>query len=793
MFKNYFKIGWRNLFRQKAYSLFNLFGLALGISCALLLTLHIKEELGYEKSFSNHSNLYRVVSNEWSKSSPPMSYEMQKFFPEVKSICRFAEAGREVVSYEKEKAFEFDGFFADSSVIGMFDMKPVVGNAMDALSDPTAVVITRSMAEKLFGKQDPISKKLNFEGRDDYFVRAVVEDLPRNTHLKFDFLFSMRKFYQEVPTNWLESRGWMFGWTYVQFKDEAAHDKAVARFRDFWMRFKADNPNKNEVEAEAAQMRFQPITDIHLKSNLIQEMGPNSNVLYVYILMAVELLILVIACINFINLFTTQALKRMKEVAVRKVLGAQKSQLVTQFLFEAFILTLLAGALAVVIYQMAIPFYNAIADKDASWKSIFTAGNLSILSAILLFTGLMSGLFPALFISNFQPAESLKSTRTPKSSASFLRKGLVVFQFVVAGFLIITTILIYRQIKLFHNTQLGFNKDQVMVVKMYGQLYKQLTDHPEMMKNELMSNPNILQVGRASNIIGDDLSVESVTPVNPVPNKEYPTVRVFRVDEHYIDLLGIQMKEGRNFSRQFNDSASFILNEKAIEALGIKDPMNNSVINNTRNLQGRIVGVMKDFHFASLHSQIEPLVLEFKPEWAGNMLLKVRPTNIDATIAFLKSKFDKIAPGTLFSYGFLDERISGLYKKEDNVSQVLKIFAVLSILISCLGLFGLAAYSAETRTKEIGIRKVIGAGVANLVTLMSKDFVALVLIGNVIAWPLAWYAMHEWLQSFSYRIDIGWGVFAFSFLLTLFIALLTISYHCIKTAVANPVKSLRTE
>jgi putative ABC transport system permease protein len=793
MIRNYFKIGLRNLFRQKAYSFFNLFGLALGISCALLLTLHIKEEMGYEKNFSDYANIYRVVSNEWSKTSPPMSYEMQEFFPEVKSICRFAEGGRDVVNFDGEKNFECTSLFADSSVVDMFDLKSVIGNPKDALSDPTGIVITRSTSGKFFGKGNPINKKLNFNGKDDYFVRAVVEDLPDNTHLNFDILFSMRKFYQEVPRNWLENKGWMFGWTYVQFNNEAAHNKALARFSDFWLKFKAEDPNRKEVMEEAAQMRFQPITDIHLKSNLIQEMGPNSNVLYVYILIAVEFLILVIACINFINLFTTQALKRMKEVAVRKVLGAQKSQLIAQFLFEAFILTILAGVLALVIYQVAMPFYNSIAGKSVSWTAIFTPGNLTILAAIILFTGLASGLFPALFISNFHPAESLKSTKTPRSSANYLRKGLVVFQFVVAGFLIISTILIYQQIRLFHNTELGFNKDQVMVVNMYGKFYKQLTDHPELIKSELLVNPNIIEVGRSSNVIGDDLSVESVTPVNAVPNKEYPTVRVYRVDEHYIDLLGINLKEGRNFSRSFNDSASFILNEKAVQALEIKDPLNASIINNTRNLQGKIVGVMKDFHFTSLHNQIEPLVLEFKPEWAGNMLVKIRPTNIEATIAFLKSKFNKIAPGTLFSYGFLDERISGLYKKEDNMSQVLKIFAVLSIMISCLGLFGLAAYAAETRTKEIGIRKVIGAGVGNLVTLMSKDFVVLVLLGNIIAWPLAWYAMHKWLQAFTYRIEIGWGVFAISFVLTLLIAMVTISYHCIKTAVANPVNSLRTE
>ena len=793
MLKNYFKIAWRNLFRQRTYSLFNLLGLSLGISCALLLTLHIKQELSYEKEFPNHKLIYRCVSTEWSKSSPPLAGELIKNFPEIKRVTRIASYGEPVVNYGPEKKGISKGYFADSSIIDMFSLKPVLGNPRAALSEPFAIVITRSMSEKYFGKEDPIGKKLLFQNKEEAWVKAVIEDLPKNSHLQFDFLGSMNTFYKYVPENWTSNRGWMFGWTYVQFKSEADYEIAKKKMKTFWMNYRNDFNNEKDREQDALSQRLQPLTDIHLKSDLIQEMGPNSNIIYIYILIAVEILILLIACINFINLFTTQALKRLKEVAVRKVLGAQKTQLILQFLGEAFLLTLMAGIVAVIIYEAVIPFYNSITGKEVSRFEILSAGNFYILFGIILFTGLLSGLFPALFISSFQPAESLKSTKIPKSSASMLRKGLVVFQFIVAGFLIISTILIYQQMNLFHNKQLGFDKEQVMVLNLYGNLRDEFLSHPEVIKNEILSNPDIVAVGRSSDVIGDDLSVEQVIPTHAPDGKQYPTVRVYRIDENYLNVLGIKLKEGRNFSKEFNDSAAFILNEKAVRDLEIKNPLGTEIENQTNNLRGKIVGVVKDFHFSSLHNQIEPLVLEYRPKSGGNLFIKIRAGKTLATIDFLKKKVEAISPGTLFSYGFLDDKIAGLYQKEDNMSHVLKLFCGLSIILSCLGLFGLAAHAAEIRTKEIGIRKVIGAGTGTLLRLLSKDFVILVFIGNIIAWPLAWYAVSKWLQEFTYKVNISWWVFVISMIGTLLIAVITISYHCIKTAKANPVRALKTE
>jgi putative ABC transport system permease protein len=347
--------------------------------------------------------------------------------------------------------------------------------------------------------------------------------------------------------------------------------------------------------------------------------------------------------------------------------------------------------------------------------------------------------------------------------------------------------------QLFKTKKLGFDKDQVLIAKLYGKFKEKLITNPDVLKNEILKNPDIITVAKASNIIGDDLSVESVTPTDAPSGKNFPSVKVMRIDENYIPALNIQIKEGRNFSTAFGDSASFIINEKAAAALELKDPLNHTVVNNTMNVKGKIVGVIKDFHFASLHHQIEPLVLEYRPWWTGTMLVKIKAGKTQEAIHFLKTKIAEISPNTLFSYGFLDENIANLYSKEDNMSGILKVFAGLAIIISCLGLFGLIAHASETRTKEIGIRKVIGATLGNLVGLLSKDLIILVLIGNLIAWPIAWYAINKWLQEFTYKIEIGWTVFVMSALITIIIAVLTIAYHCLKTANANPVKSLRTE
>ncbi|GAB3316504.1 ABC transporter permease [Larkinella ripae] len=795
MIRNYFKIAIRNLLKQRVYSVFNLVGLALGISCGLLLTLHIKEELSYEKDFPNHERIYRAATTEWSKSQPPLAGEMKAFFPDIEHIVRFVGRGTQVVSSAFNQQGESTGFFADSTAVPIFSLKPVVGDPVRALTEPGSMVISRSMATRFFGQRDPLGRKLIFDNKEELFVRAVIEDLPHNTHLKFDYLVSMPTFNNSVPEDLKNNKGWMFGWTYVLFRDKTAVAKAEKRLPDFYLKYYAPTTeaDRKDKMAFAATARFQPLTDIHLKSNLIQEMGPNSNILYVYIFLAVEVLILIIACVNFINLFTTQALKRAKEVGMRKVLGARKTQVIGQFLGEAFILTLLASLVAVVIYELALPFYNSIAGRQVAGWEILRPENLLTIGLIVLFVGLLAGLFPSLFIARFEPITSLKADKLPKSSANVLRKSLIVVQFVVSAFLIISTVLIAQQMKLLRNQQLGFDKEQVLTVKLYGNLREKLLLNPALFKNELLQHSSILAVGQSSNLIGDDLSVETVTPLNPPAGSEYPPVKVSRVDEDYLNVLRIKLKEGRNFSRQFNDSASFIINEKTARLLGLKNPVGEIVVNHAMHLQGKIIGVIRDYNFASLHNQVEPLVLEYRPKWSGNLLVKIKAGDPQETIAFLKNTVEKLAPNTLFQYSFLDERVAALYSKEDRMSQILNVFAGLAIVISCLGLFGVVAHESKIRTKEIGIRKVLGASVGSLVSMLAGSFLKLVLLGILIASPLTWYATDQWLQGFAYKVDIQWWIFVLAGIVILAVALLTVALQSIQSALMNPVRSLRSE
>ncbi len=602
MLKSIFHAAIRNLSRQKAYSLFNLTGLALGIACGLLLSLHIREELSYEKQFSKHERIFRMVSTEWSKSSPPLAGELLKFYPEIKSIARFAESGRNVFRTQANKQTEASGYFADSSAVKVFDFTGVAGDPVKALSEPFSVVITESLAKKLFGKDNPLQQALVLNDKDTIWVRAVIKDPVGNSHLSFDYLQAMTTFYKYVPQKWLDNRGWMFGWTYVLFNRKDDVNAAKNRLKDFYAKYWAGTGTEKEIAEEAAKTRFQPLTDIHLKSDLIQEMGPNSNILYIYIFVAVEVLILLIACVNFINLFTTQSLKRLKEVGMRKLLGASKNQLVGQFMGEAFILTFCSALLAILVFQFSLPSYNSITGREVKIWELAKIPNLVLFTVIILFVGLIAGIFPALFVSGFKPIQSLKGNKLPRSSASMLRKGLVVFQFVVSGLLIISTILIYQQTQLFRNMKVGFNKDQVIVARLYGDLKDKLVHNHSVVKDELLKNPNVMFVAKASNTIGDDLSVESVVPANAAASEQFPSVRVMRIDEHYLEALNIELKAGRNFSKDFNDSASFLINEKAAEVLKLKDPLNSIIVNNTMNLKGKVIGVMRDYHFASLAS-----------------------------------------------------------------------------------------------------------------------------------------------------------------------------------------------
>ncbi|MDO1447372.1 ABC transporter permease [Rhodocytophaga aerolata] len=791
MFRNYLTIAFRSILHQKAYNLLNLAGLAIGITCGLIMALHVQEELSYEKDFPGYDNIYRVHVKEWAKSSPVLAEEIEKFMPEIEAIGRFAYAGTPIVGYQKNNAAESTGYYADAEVLKVFGLKLLQGKSDQLLTVPNTIVLTQRMAQRYFGKKDPVGEVLNFDNSTEYTVVGVMEDLPKNSHLKFDFLVSMPTFYKQLPPDLLTNRGWMVMYTYAKFASASQKTKAQEKMPAFIGHHYADWDNKEQMIAEGA-LAFQPVTDIHLKSNLEQEMGANSSIAYIYILVAVQILVLVIACVNFMNLFTTQTIKRLKEVGMRKILGANKSQLVLQFLTEAFILALSSVVLAIVLYQFALPVYNSITSKNLTWDVLFTADNILLLISIMLFVWLFSGLYPALFISGIEPVSSLKATKTPRSFPVVIRKSLVVFQFAVSLFLITGTIFISQQMHLLRNKEMGFDKNQVVYIKLYGDLYKSMVEKPQTFKSEFLRNPNVLTVATTSNYIGDDLSVEGITPQG-TNGQEFPSVRVMRTDGNYLKTLSIPVIAGRDFSTDFNDSASVIINEQAVKDLRLENPIGTVLQGLVGNRTAKVIGVAKDFHFTSLHNTIEPLIIEYRPEFTGSLVVKMQAGKTKETLAYLRKATQTIAPGSLFVYNFLDEKLNELYKTEDSLSTILQIFSVLAIIIACLGLFGLAAHSIETRTKEIGIRKVLGATVTCIVALFSKDFIKLIGIGFIIAIPLTLYAIQQWLQNFAYQIDIQWWVFALSGLLVLVIALLTISFQSIKAALANPIKSLRNE
>src|SRR5260221_279586 len=511
MLLNHFKIAFRTILKQKAYNSLNVIGLATGIAAGLLIALHLQEELRNKKNFEVKETINRIQTAQGAKRSPPLAIQMKERLPDIAALGRIASYGTRVVNTDDNNPGEVTGYYADSSILDVFGFKVVAGDRKQALVAANTAVITQGMANRYFGSQDPIGKLLHFDNQKEFPVTAVVEGIPRNSHIQFDYLISMPTFYQDVPDTWTNNRGWMVMYTYVRFKSNKEYEKTRAQMPRFIRDFYEGDAEADQTVADE-QLRFQPLKDIHLRSNLEQEMSANSNIIYVYIFIAVEVLILVVACANFMSLFTTQAIKRMKEVGMRKILGARPGQLMAQFLTEVILLTVISLVLSIVLYQLALPFYNALAEKSLGIWQVFERDNLLVLAAMLTGVVLVSGLHPAFFISSFKARSFLPGNKLPISIPKLLRNGLAIFQFMVSISLIAATVLVHQQMNLLQNKDLGFDKDQVVNIKLYGSLWLKATRETDVFKNEFLKNPNILAVGRVGRMIGDDLSVEGVVP-----------------------------------------------------------------------------------------------------------------------------------------------------------------------------------------------------------------------------------------------------------------------------------------
>lgn len=803
MISNYFKIAWRNIRKNKLFSFINIVGLSLGISTCFIIMLYVQDELSYDRFHKNADNIARIIFqaevnggkiNE-SVVMPPVAETMKKDFPEVKDATRIMRFGKAKITYQTKSFKDDEVAFVDPNFFSIFSFPMIEGVPGTALAQPQSIVITKSAAVKYFGKENAIGKTLTLNNDSAlYKVTGVMEDIPSNSHFHFAMFASLKGWKDATSDSWLNS-GYH---TYLLLKPGTDLQKMESRFPDMTAKYMGPQIQKQmgmslqQFTTKGNKLGFtlQPLTSIHLYSQTSNEFDPPGNATYVYIFAGVALFMLLVACINFINLSTAGASKRAKEVGVRKVAGSGKLQLIKQFLSESVLIAFCALLIAFVLLQLALPAFNTIAGKQLS------IGAVPVLSFVVLglAVGLIAGIYPAFYLSSFKPIAVLKGKFTGNNKSFGLRSGLVVFQFFISVVMIVGTIVVYQQMKYIQNKDLGFNKNQLVIIPNSWALGA----------NEQVFKQQMLQDTRIANA-----TVSWYKPAGPSNYNNalaYPESKSdhivngvdYYVDAQYIPTLGMKMLNGRNFSAAFpTDSSGIILNETAAKALGWTNEtaIGKTVIRQNspkgQNYPFHVIGVVKNFNFRSLHETISPLFLTLYPE--GGLIFKINTSDIQGLLATMKTKWGSFNTEEPFTYEFMDDLFNKTYTAEQKTGTILNLFAMLTIFVACLGLFGLATYTAEQRTKEIGIRKVLGASVGQITQMLSKQFLKLVLIASLIAFPIAWWGMNKWLQNFAYRIDIAWWVFAIAGLGALAIALLTVSFQSIKAAVANPVKSLRTE
>jgi len=803
MIIHYLKIAFRALLKHTAFSVINIFGLAIGIACALLVIFHVKDELSYDKGFTKNERIFRVTQEgmgedirHWAATPPPLAQSLKEEFPAIEARVRFHRPSPyQVLSYSplqgSTKRFEEKGgFFADSEVSRVFDLDFIAGDPATALRDKNSIVITESFARKYFGKEDPMGKTLTDDAPNiPMKVTGVIRSYAFPTHLQFDYLLSMStlSLYQDPET--LQRRTWSGFYTYVLLKDAEFKKAVEGDMSKFMVKFYSVTGETPKEILSKRKLHLQPVADIHLHSNLEKEMYPNSDIVYVYIFSLAALFIVLLASVNFINMSTANAFTRMKEIGVRKMIGATKGQLILQFLGESLIMTFLATALSLLLFKVSLPFYNDVAGKNFQFAEVLQLSNIKILGVLIIGIGIMAGLYPAWFIASFNSLSSVKNKAIAGSSVNIVRKGLVIFQFAVAVFMIFSTIIVYRQLQFFHKKDLGFDREQVIALKIYGETRNKVGA----LENEIKRNPSIVSLSAVSKLPGERFGTQPFHKLNENGLQDRSSARIMWADENLLSTLGISLKDGRNFFNQFPDikTNEFLLNESAVKHMQLIDPVGKKFIADRDT--GIVVGVVKDFNFASLHASVDPLVIQYHPDRTEYLLVKIKAGELQRTLDGLESEMKALSPFAVFNYTFLDEQLGRLYDSENRMSKIFTSFAVFAIFISCLGLFGLSAYAAKLRIKEVGIRKVLGASVMRVALLLSGDFIKLVLVAIVFAWPLAWWAMNKWLEDFAYRIGISMWTFLLSGILVILVALLTVGFHGIKTALANPVESLKTE
>ena len=792
----------RNLSKNKVFSVINISGFAIGLTCFILITVFVVDELSYDKYPAQAENIYRVnlsVAGNGDVAVYPLvdvavGEGIKNAFPEVKASTRIFSVS-DFVKYDDKQFKEEHLAFADSNFLQLFSIPLVEGNTTNALVQPNSIVVSRSFAKKYFGNGEAVGQSITVGTRNTiYKVTGVIDKVPANSHFHFDAFLSMSTFPNTNKT-W-SNLGY---YTYLLLNKNTDPKKLEAKFPQLVAKYVVPEIQHDmgvslaEAQKSVNTFRFSlaPLTDIHLRSNTKFELEPNGDIQYVYIFSILALFILLLACVNFTNLSTARAIKRAREVGIRKVMGSVKKQLIVQFLSESVLFTFFSMLLSYVLIFLLLPYFNQLANKNISFDFFL---NYKLILAVLLVSfiaGILAGIYPAFFLSSFNTIRVLKGASMQGSQKKPLRSSLIVFQFFVSTALIIATVIIYQQLHYMQNKKLGYDKDQVLFLPDARLLGKDQTAF----KQQLLQDNRVVSASISRSIPGGQImDGTEIYPKNENSNGTEIHASISHVDYDYLHTLGIQILKGRNFSKDFpTDSSGIVINEAAVQQLGWT---NENAVGKTIVRSGqeefKVVGVVADFNYASLKQKVAPLMMMLGRNFGG-LIIKINTRDVKGFLADLKKQWNSFNPAGPLEYNFLDEKFAALYASEQRTKQIFSAFAVLAIIIASLGLFGLSAFVIEQRAREIGIRKVLGASVQQVLLLVSKEFLLLVGIAFIISVPVTWWAMHEWLKDFAYRINIGTGVFVAAGLSAILIAFFTISFQAIKAAITNPVKSLRTE
>lgn len=802
MFKYYYKIATRNLWRNKAFSAITVLGLAIGLATCLLIALFVTDELKYDSYIKNADRTYRINadflvngSSFRQRYAPALLGEvLQQDFPQVEKYVRFIQQPHILVQKGEQTLIEDGISYADSTVFDMFSLEMVAGNPVTALRAPKSIVLSESMARKYFNSIDIVGKSIHTDNINDYTITGVIKDVPSQAHLHFHFIKAMAELEDSRQPQWMSDN---FA-TYVRLRPGATQEQlngylkvATKKYMEEHLR-KLTGSGIADLEKKGGHFGYTtiPVRKIHLYSDLVSEQEPSGNIQYIYIFIVTAIIILLIACVNFMNLSTARSAGRAKEVGLRKVMGSQRSSLIIQFLAESVITSFCAMLIAIVIAALLIPYLNELSGKNLRITLTSLTWLLPLLLLIVVVVGLLAGSYPAFFLSSFEPVRVLKGKLSSGFKSSWLRNSLVTFQFVTSILLIVGTLVIYNQLNYIHNKQLGYDRQQVLVIGNTQSLWV----HAKGFRDDVLKLPGV-----TGGTMTSTLPTESNTNTN-VYSKDAARSegQVMGINEWYIDTeyfptLGMQMASGRNFSPDMpTDTNTVIINETAARLLGYTDISDKYLYNGNQQL--KVIGIVKDFNAGSLRDKIPPAVF-ILGEFRDRMAFRVNTKDLQQTINKIAQLYHArpLMQGQPFTYSFMDDDFNRLYQSEERTGKLFISFAILAIVIASLGVFGLITYAAEQRTKEIGIRKVMGASVSSIVAMLSADFVKLIALAAVIAVPLAWLLMNKWLQNFAYRINISWLVFVLSILLMMVVTLVTISVKAIKAALINPIKSLRSE